>query len=149
MRAADLVEPFPTVGIDDDAMDAARLMAEQRLVGVIVMDPDGRPHAVLPGSQLLRMVVPPYIQADPALARVVDERHADLMCARLAGKRVRDVLPDEKIGLAVVEPDATAMEIAALMSQSHTPLVAVLDGDRYVGAITASGLFRRLLAVTT
>ncbi|MDF5757783.1 CBS domain-containing protein [Spongiactinospora sp. TRM90649] len=148
MRAADLVEPFPTVEIDSNAMDAARLMAEQRLVGVIVMGTDGRPHSVLPGSQLLRMVVPEYIQADPALARVVDEGHADLMCAGLADRRVRDVLPHDKVRPAIVDPDATAMEIAALMAQTHTPLVAVLDGDTYIGAITASGLFRRLLAVT-
>ncbi|WP_285779562.1 CBS domain-containing protein [Microtetraspora sp. NBRC 13810] len=146
MRAADLVEPYPTVGIDDNAMDAARLMAEERLVGVIVMTADGRPYAVLPGSQLLRFSVPRYIQADPTLARVVDERHADLMCARLADQKVRDVLPDEGPVPAVVHPGATAMEIAALMARSHTPLVAVYDGSAYLGAITASGLLRRLLA---
>ncbi|MCG5219942.1 CBS domain-containing protein [Streptosporangium sp. KLBMP 9127] len=145
MQAADLVEPYPTVEIDSDALDAARLLAEQRLVGLIVVDADGRPQAVLPGSQFLRIAVPQYVQSDPALARVVDERHADRMCTTLAGKRVRDVLPDEKLKPAIVDPDATALEIAALMTQSHTPLVAVMDGTDYLGAITASGLLRRLL----
>ncbi|GAA5072902.1 CBS domain-containing protein [Thermocatellispora tengchongensis] len=148
MRASDLVEPYPTVGIDAAAMDAARLLAEQRLVGVIVLDHDGHPFAVLPGSQLLGGIVPGYVRADPTLARVVDERHADLMCAKLADQTVRDVLPADHRPLAVVDPDATTMEIAALMAASHTPLVAVVDDGEYQGAITTSGLLRRLLAVT-
>ncbi|GAA2114416.1 hypothetical protein GCM10009759_58710 [Kitasatospora saccharophila] len=36
MRARDLAEPFPTVGLDDQALDAARLLAEHRLPGVLL-----------------------------------------------------------------------------------------------------------------
>lgn len=146
MRARDLVEPYPTVDIDSNAMDAARLMAEQRLVGVVVME-KGRPYAILPGSQLLRMAVPRYILEDPALARVVDERHADLMCTKLADQTIREVLPHRHLPPVTVPPDATALEIAAAMGQAHTPLVAVMDGDTYLGVITAPGLFHRLLSV--
>ncbi len=76
---------------DSDAPEAARLLAERGLSGVLVVD--GEPYAILPGSQLLRFVVPTYAQNDPALAAVVDEPHADRICASLAGHTVRDLLP--------------------------------------------------------
>ena len=42
MRAGDLAAPFPTVGLDTPAIEAARLLAGQNLPGLIVVD-DGGP----------------------------------------------------------------------------------------------------------
>lgn len=61
------------VGLDSPVIDAARTLAEQDLPGVIVVDDDGAPFTILPGTQVLRLAVPGYCQDDPALARVVDE----------------------------------------------------------------------------
>ena len=77
VRARDLAQDLPAVGPDDSALDAARLIAERRLPGIAVVDADGRPVAVLPASQVLRFVVPGYVQEDPSLARVLDEAGAD------------------------------------------------------------------------
>ena len=93
MLARDLAREFPTVTLDTDALDAARMLAEQRLPGLIVLDETGQPYTVLPGSQVLRFVVPTYVQDDPALARAYDEKSADQLCAKLASRQVRDVLP--------------------------------------------------------
>ena len=37
MRASDFAEPFPLVTVDTDAIEAARLLAERRLPGLIVL----------------------------------------------------------------------------------------------------------------
>ena len=58
MRALDLAEPYPAVSADDDAVMAARLFVERRLPALLVLDADQRPYAIVPGSQLLRVVVP-------------------------------------------------------------------------------------------
>jgi len=63
--------PFPAVGLDDDALTAARLMAERKLPGIIVCHGDGSPHTILPGSQVLRFVIPPHPEA-PRTARAAD-----------------------------------------------------------------------------
>ncbi|HEY0688871.1 MAG TPA: hypothetical protein VGD71_07500 [Kribbella sp.] len=34
---------------------------------------DGSPYTVLPASQVVRFLVPSYVQDDPSLARVIDE----------------------------------------------------------------------------
>ena len=55
-------------------LDAARLMAEQHLPGIVVCEPDGRPTRILPGPEVLRFVIPRYVQDDAALARVIGDQ---------------------------------------------------------------------------
>ena len=96
---------------------------------------------------MLRFIVPSYVQEDPALARAYDEASADAMCDELAARSVRDVLPKrgDLFDLPVVDSDATSMEIAAVMAGQRSPIVAVMDGSRFLGAVTVSALLEHLL----
>jgi len=146
MRAQDLAAPFPTVSMDTSALDAARLLAGQNLPGLIVVDDAGRPKTVLPGTQVLRMAIPSYCQDDPTLARVIDEAAADLFLRNVGDRTVAELLPREHRELPVVDPDATVLEIAAVMARSRSPLVAVAGKDQtLLGAITLDALLDRML----
>lgn len=149
MQAHELAAPYPTVRLDTPARDAARLLAERSLPGLIVVDDNDHPVAILPGSQLLRFVIPLYIQDDPTLARVMDEKHADHLCDALDGKSVKEALPKERTRLPVVAPDDTVLEIAAIMAGNRSPLVAVVEERSktapMIGAITTAQLLGRLL----
>ena len=147
MRARELAVDFPSVRTDSPALEAARLLAQRDLPGLIVVDDRGRPSTILPGTDVLKMAVPQYCQADPALARVVDEAAADIFIHQLGNRTVAEVLPERLRDLPVVDGDATALEIAALMARSRSPLVAVVD-DRgvLIGAVTLDGLLDRVLA---
>jgi CBS domain-containing protein len=140
MHASDLVEEYPLVGLDTDALEAAQIMAKRRLPGLVVTGESGRPYAILPASQVVKFVVPQYIQADPSLAAVVDESAADKIAAKLGGKRVRDMLPKDPHELPTVNADDTMLELAAIMARMRSPLVAVLDDDQIIGVVTASRL---------
>lgn len=147
MLARDLADAsFPTVPLDADAADAARLLGQRRLPGLVVVDGDGLPHSVLPGSQVLRFVIPGYVQDDPMLARVYDERHADLLTGKLAGTPVRTLLRAERTEPPVVDGKSTTVEIAAVMARLHSPLVAVTEHGRYLGVITVSALLDRMMS---
>lgn len=146
MRAGDLASDFPTVQPDTPVLEAARLLAGQDLPGLIVVDERNRPITILPGTQVLRLAVPQYCQEDPALARVIDEKHADLFLDALEGRTVRECLPDVPRELPVVDAQATVLEIAALMASARSPLVAVARKDgTMVGAITLDALLDRML----
>src|SRR5687768_9744007 len=151
MRAKDLAEPYPTVALDSDAMEAAQTMARERRPGLIVADDAGRPRTVLPGSQVLRFAIPRYVQEDPALARVYDEAASDDLFHALAGRPVRELLPDPEDDreLPLVDPDATTIEVAAVMARCRSPLAVVVDGDRILGVITVSRLLAALVPDTT
>jgi len=141
--ARDLAEEYPLVAVDTDALEATRVLAVNRLPGLVVVDADGSAYAVLPASQVVRLVVPEYIREDPSLARVIEEEAADQIARGLSGRRMRDLLPRRQRDLPLVRGDDTVLELAALMAQQHSPLVAVVDDGAVVGVVTAA----RLLAL--
>lgn len=102
MRAREPAAPFPTVGLDTSALEAARLRAGSDLPGLIVVDLQGEPTTVLPGTQVLRMAVPRYCIDDPTRGRVVDENHADQFLRDLANRTVDECLPEQAGELPVV-----------------------------------------------
>ena len=95
MKARDLAEPFPVVHLDDDALAATRMFADQGLPGLVVVD-EGGPLVVLPASQVLRFALPEYIEEDPALARMYSENDADRFCRELNGRRVGELMPGKQ-----------------------------------------------------
>jgi CBS domain-containing protein len=140
MRAEDIAEEFPVVAMDSNALEAARLLAEHRLPGIIVTDPKGRPYAVLPASQVVRFIVPTYVQDDPSLAGVLNESMADHAADKLGDKKVRDVLPEHLIDVPAANADDTIIEVAAIMARFRSPLIAVMKERNLLGVITASRL---------
>ena len=147
MRAADLAAPYPTVRLDSTVLDAARLMAAENLPGLVVVDDAGRPVSVLPGTQVLRLAVPGYVQEDPTLARVIDEESADAFLENMHARDVASCLLTEKRELPVVRGDDTVLEVAALMARARSPLVAVVDDDGVLtGVITTDALLDRMLS---
>ena len=135
-----MAEDFPVVSLDTDAREAVGLLASRRLPGLIVVDEKGRPHSVLPASQVVRFLVPSYVQDDPSLARVIDEPLADQVADKLTGLTVRKLLPMAPAELPVVNHDDTVIEVAAIMARLRSPLVAVVKDKDIIGAITASRL---------
>jgi len=94
-----MAEESPLLNLDTNALSALRLLAEQRLPALLVTNPDGSPHSILPASQVVRFLVPGYVQDDPSLARVMNESMADRAADQLGSKRVRDLLPTERRAL--------------------------------------------------
>ncbi|WP_328993651.1 CBS domain-containing protein [Kribbella sp. NBC_01245] len=146
MHAEQMAEEFPVVSLDTEAAEAVQLLASRRLPGLIVMDEKGKPHSVLPASQVVRFLVPSYVQDDPSLARVIDESFADQVADKLANETVRQLLPTEHVELPVVNHDDTVLEVAAIMARLRCPLVAVMKDKEIVGAISASRLLQLVTA---
>lgn len=135
-----MAEEYPVVSADSDALDAVRLMAERRLPGLVVTDADGTPTTILPASQVVRLLVPAYVQDDPSLAGVLSETMADRIADKLGGRTVAAVLPKSLPDMPTVKSDDTIVEVAAVMARDRTPLVAVVAGKELIGVITASRL---------
>jgi CBS domain-containing protein len=147
MRARDLAETYPIVTMDTPALEAARRLATEQLNGLVVVDDKGRPKCVLPATQVLRLGVPGYARDDPALARVVDEAHADVFLRELGNRTIADCQLKKDSELPVVDEDATVLEVAALMARARSPVIPVLDSaGRMTGAITLQRLLDRVLS---
>ena len=140
-----MAEESPLVDLDTSALAAVRLLAERRLPALVVTNADGSPHSILPASQVVRFLVPGYVQDDPTLARVMNESMADHAGDKLGGKRVRDLLPKDRRELPVVNHDDTIIEVAAIMARLRCPLAAVMKDHKLIGVISASRLLELAL----
>ena len=150
MLAKDLAERVPTVTPEMTGAQAARIVAEYRLSGLVVADARGIPEAVIPGSQILGLILPSYVAEEPGLAHAFDEASADELARRLNHVTIGELV--ERRRLTVVEvpsvlPEDTLVEIVAVMVSGHHPLILVraVDGE-YVGTIMTS---RVLAAIAT
>ncbi len=145
MHASDLMEDYPAVDVSTDAAEAARRMVADQRPALLVFE-NGRPKTILPSSEVLGHIIPPYIRDDPSLAGVLDEAGSDSCASRLQGRSVRDLLGERLTRLPSVEPDDTVLECAAVMAKTHSPLCVVVDkAGNQLGAVTASRVIAALL----
>jgi CBS domain-containing protein len=142
VHADQIAEEFPVVELDSDALDAVHLLADRRLPGLVVTDQAGNPVTILPASQVVRLLVPAYVQEDPSLAGVLSESMADRIVDKLSGKTVKAVLPKPAPRMTTVKADDTIVEVAATMAANRSPLVAVMGRDGLIGVITAPRLLQ-------
>ena len=140
MRAGEIAEPYPVVGLDTPALVAARLIAKDRLPGLVVTERDGTPMAVLPASEVVRFMVPEYVQDDPTLAGVLGEVPRERIADRLRRATVADLVSARPVELPLLKADDTLVELAAIMARLRSPLCAVMDGHRILGVVTAARL---------
>lgn len=145
MRAEDLDEQFLIVQVESDALEAARLIAEHGLPGLIVTDASRKPCAVLLASEMLRFVLPRYVQDDITLAGVLGDALADSASENLAGKTVGDVLPKQPRAVPSVNARDGVIKVAAEMAQQRSPLIAVIENGKLHGVITAARLLAAAL----
>ena len=81
----------------------------------------------------MRFALPDYVEEDRA-ASVYSESDADALCESLRGRTVQELMPSKKFlprrhaHRPIVAPDATLIEVAAVMAEQHSPVVAVVEG---------------------
>jgi CBS domain-containing protein len=130
--------------------EAARVVAEYRLSGLVVADEEGVPIAVVPGSQLLALVLPQYVRDEPNLSHAYDERGADEMCRTLNEATIGELLEAKRLTGTKppsVLPEDTLIEVASAMDTGHTPVILVTGRDgQFFGVVTLS---RVLAAIAT
>lgn len=150
MLAQDLVERVPTVLRSTTGAEAARVVAEYRLNGLVVTDERQTPLAVIPGSQVLGLILPAYVRDEPNLAHVLDADDADELCRALNEATIGQLIDDRRLvanELPTVLPEDTLIEIAAAMVVGRLPLIAVREaGGTYRGVITMSRVLAAIAA---
>ncbi len=145
-----LAEQVPTVQRATTGAEAARVVAEYRLSGLVVADEEGVPIAVIPGSQILSLVLPQYVRDEPNLSHAFDEVGADELCGALNRATIGGLLEAKRLTATKppsVHPEDTLIEIASVMDAGRTPVILVIDRDGgFHGVITLS---RVLAAIAT
>lgn len=128
MRASDLEISLPLVQRETTALEAARLIARERLAALVVADEAGTPVAVVSSADVLGLMVPGYVLDDMSLAGVLDEAGADEMWARIGERTIGDLLDDDGVNvreITRIDADDNLVEVAAKMVDSHSQIAVV------------------------
>jgi len=146
MKARNLTSPQPVVRNDAPAAIAAAVLARHDVRAVLVVDDAEEFVGVLSDSELLRALLPPYVDQASILARVLEEGAADVLFRRLEGKSVTDVMPDDREVEPVIQGEDTLVEVASVMVRARASALGVLEEGRLIGGITIDDLLTHLLA---
>lgn len=145
MRAADVMEPLHSARLDDALLPVLRMVAQQRLPGLAVVDEGDRVVTCLSTVDLVGLVLPAYLHSQPGLARVFDEQTADRSCILRVDSLLRAVVGEVVNRVPVARPHATVVELAELMARRNCALVLVkTDDGRDLGVVTAHQLLGAL-----
>jgi predicted transcriptional regulator len=145
VQARDLLDTGPVVHQDAEALEVVTSLVAEHWDGLVIVDEAMAPLATVSLAQVLRLALPDYIEDDVSLASVYSERDADTFAESLRGRTVYEVMPRPRQTIVTVAPEATLLEVAALMAVHFTAIVAVVDRHRVIGAVGAHALMKATL----
>lgn len=136
-----------TVAQDLSVTDAARIMVENKVGALPVLDGETLIGLVTEGDLIMRDVkveFPTYlhlldgfIMYPPATARFESE------LKKAVGATVEDVMTSDPV---VIQADTAVGDAATLMVERDVSRLPVLDGERLVGIVSKSDIVRSLIA---
>lgn len=143
MRASDLQVSLPLVGRNTTALEAARAIAADDLVGLVIANAKGIPSAVVSAVDVLGLLVPSYVVDDMSLAGVLDETAAEEVWAKAGQSTIGELIDDDRVHiyeLLRVDADDTILELAARMAHARAEIALVkgsLGSDSKFVTLTA------------
>ena len=143
MKAMDvMVRDVITVGPDDTVADAAKLIAQNDVSALPVVDEDGHLVGIISEGDLMNREEigtevhhPWWIEAVTPAATLATE------FAKSHGKRVDEVMSDDVI---TATEEAPLSEIAALLERNRIKRVPILRDGKLVGIVSRSNLVQAL-----
>ena len=143
MKASDVMSRnILSIGRDAAIAEAIRLMLDNQISGLPVIDTAGRLVGILTEGDLLRRSEtgterhrPRWLEILMGPGRLASEY------VRTHGRKVEEIMTRD---LVSVTPDTPLDEIVALMERRHIKRLPVLDGDVPVGIVSRADLLRAL-----
>jgi CBS domain-containing protein len=145
VKALGLAGPQETLRADASAQEAALVLSRIQTSAALVVDGE-RFVGIVTDENLLRALLPSYVEEADALARVLEEDSSKQLWQRLEGRTVRDLIVRGREAEPVVDGGATLVEVASVMVRAETPIVAVVEDGRLIGGITIDHLLTHLLS---
>ena len=148
MRAYDIMtRNVITIRRDASVLEAARLMLENKISGLPVVDESGTLVGIVTEGDFLRRAETRTERTRPRwLAFLVSPGVLAKEYAHTHARKVAEVMTPEPV---TVSADAQVEQVVRLMEKHHVKRIPVLDGARLVGIISRANLLHALAAVAT
>lgn len=147
-RAHDLMKrEFHTLRLEMTMAEAfeqfslASKAEKQRVMGMVVTDANGRLKGMLSMYDILPLIRPSRTHNWEEMDDAEVVRLMETSCERIRSIRVGDIMTHNVI---TIHPTAHVMEILDIMIRRHIRRLPVLDGEKIVGIVYISSVFRLL-----
>ena len=136
-----------TVKADTSLKELARILYENHINGVPVVDDDGLLIGIICESDLIRkdkkLHIPTVVTIFDAVLYLESPKKMEKEIQRVNATTVEDLYTKEVL---TVDEKTPIDEIATLMTQKKIYTIPVMDGDRLVGIIGKADLIRTLVS---
>ena len=136
-----------TVKKNTSLQDLARILYENHINGVPVVDDNGRLIGIICESDLIRknkkLHIPTVVTIFDAVFYLESPKKIEKEIERINATKVEDLYTKE---VFTVDEKTEIDEIATFMTQKKVYTIPVVDGDRLVGVIGKADLIRTLVS---
>lgn len=135
-----------TVDMDCSVEELARVLAENRIGGAIVVDGDGKAEAVVTESDLIdqkkKLHIPTMISFLDSVITLKKGVDVEEEIRRITGTVVRDICSHD---LVTINEDTPLDEIASIMADRRIHTLPVVCGDELAGVVGKTDVIRTLV----
>lgn len=145
MYVRDALIPNPvTVSPDEPFAElVAKLLASPQAKAA-VLDAENRVVGVVGVHDVLRKIVPHYLDLDQKLMEVMHEGYAEERLLRLTDVVARDLMTAK---VDCVSPDDTMIKAVSLIVEKRRKSLPVIDDKgRFIGIVTRRGILQRIVS---
>jgi CBS domain-containing protein len=146
MRAKDIMtEPVVTVPPEASIWEAVRLMLQQKISGLPVVDKSGNLAGIVTEGDFLRRTETDTVRRRPRwIEFLIGPGKLAQEYVHTSGRKVDDVMTTDVYS---VSEDAPLDDVVALMERHRIKRVPVVRGQQVVGMVTRANLLRALVKV--
>jgi CBS domain-containing protein len=135
-----------TVAPETEIVQATKLLLENRINGVPVLDETGRLVGILCQSDLIaqqqKLPIPSFFTLLDGLIPLTSEKQLDKQVRKIAAVTVAEAMTPNPV---TVQPDTNLEEVAALMVDRNFHTIPVVDEGKLVGIVGKEDILRTLI----
>ncbi|MCK8824121.1 CBS domain-containing protein [Fuchsiella alkaliacetigena] len=132
-----------TVGAEETVKEAAKILSENKISGLPVLDDEGQLIGIITEQDLIvrnkKLNFPEYIYFLDSIIYLESFNSFEEDFKKMVGTKVKEVMSEDVIS---VDPETPIEEIATLMSVENINRVPVVKGNELVGIISRADIVR-------
>jgi len=149
MKAKDIMtRDVITVGADTEIIQAAKLMLDNHLSGLPVVDDEGRVWGIICQSDLIaqqkKIRLPSFFVLLDSMIPLSSQKNIEKEVKKMAAFKVSDAMTPDPI---TVDPETSLEDVATLMVKHNIHTLPVTEQGRLVGIIGKEDILRTLTPV--
>ena len=135
-----------TVSPETEIVQATKLLLENRINGVPVLDETGRLVGILCQSDLIaqqqKLPIPSFFTLLDGLIPLISKKQIDKQVRKIAAVTVAEAMTPNPV---TVQPSTNIQEVAALMVDRNFHTIPVVDEGELVGIVGKEDILRTLM----